>query len=341
MSLFINVHNEKEPQIKLTVEKLIEFVTKNLSHIEDNTITTYAPEEVKETVTIMPQNVVKILSNLNLPQSLNKILNGYELSRIGVLKHDDTNTDISLYTSILTCIKSNFRSQLHNTQKAYVTQLNQNLISFINNKFIDFKYKDMKWNRTEVIAQIKEYKQTKTILKVFGDYLHTNIILIDFENDSINCVDELSPFRKTIILSLIDGDNFEPISYKNSFLLEPQSELIQYLSTITLTTFAPIDNELDKYIKTNTDQYQGLSMQDRVILRAIKSEFSKVYEKEPSTEPLKYTEKMKLDELQNDAKKYGIDLVFNGKRKTKLQLANELNEKIINSNNTKDLNKTQ
>jgi len=232
---------------------------------------------VQEDIIPLQQNCSKSIDGLkdNLDIFFNKFYDN--LMRIGVLKHNDNGINISLFTSIITCIKDNYKIQHTNLQQTYVKQLLANLISFVNTKFDDYDYKIYKWNKNEVVDQLKKYALTKTVMKLFSDYLHLNIFMIDLENDKLNIVDKISQFRKSIILLMIDGTNFEPLTHKGLYIFEPSNEIIKHLIATSkdIEPLIGLENEkvsvhscgdLDKYISKGP----RLSLHEKKILNTIK-----------------------------------------------------------------------
>jgi hypothetical protein len=289
MSLFIDIKSEYENNVseqkKISTEDLINFIKLNIlsSKTSKNEDTEYDIKLNDKTQNLLEsdslEDIIPLQLNMtkdinNLPQYIDGILNKFykNVSRIGVLKYNEEKTLISLYTSILTCIKDDFRILNLNLQQNYVKQLNFNLVSFVNNKFNDFKYKNFKWNKIDMIDKIKKYIVQKTTLKILSDYLHLNIFIVDIKNDKILIVDTFSTFKKCVILFLINGLNFEPIMYKESFCFDPTTDIIQYFIKIkddieTLISSTD-DDDLDKYI--TADREIKLTLREKNILNLLK-----------------------------------------------------------------------
>lgn len=294
-----NGYKQNVQMNKISLDDLLKFIALNVSihinhtqnHPEEDIdidalkITNPSEENVEnmEIVTdivSLQQNLLRQLKDLpyNLNNSLSKFYN--DLTRIGVLKYNDTGINISLYTSILTCIKDDFKIQHTSIQQNYVKQLNSNLVTFVNSKFVDYKYKDYKWIKNDVISQVKSYSGTKAIMRIFHDYLCVNIFLIDISNDKLFVIDTYSPFKKSIILLLIgtNEQQFEPVSYKGSYcfvgdglelinsLTSPDASALDYLVPHFNSGTDGSEIDLDKYIPS----VPKLSLQEKNILNMIK-----------------------------------------------------------------------
>lgn len=288
-----NAHNSQHMK-KISMDDLLLFIKKNLCVVnldndfdncssESNDDTKTAKKPLNNTnraeVIIKPLQQNSLQDITILPDFLDGIFNKFytKLSRYGVLKYNDNQQNISLYTAVLTCIKDNFKVQTLSTQYNYVKQLNTNLVSFVNNKFVDFKYKNYKWNKGDVVEQLKKFSPTKTVMKLLSDHLHLNIFMIDIDNDKLFIVDEISPFKKSIILMLIDGGFFEPVSYNNTqsnTCIEPSIDIIKHFIKIKddISQMNQYDHEneieLDKYLMVTKES--KLSLTDKKILNLMK-----------------------------------------------------------------------
>ena len=287
-----NINNNNINQKKISTTDLLEFIKENFLELnnENNNIKEISLQEEKnesnndsfndtivEKIISLQQNATKELGNC--PDFITGIIKNFKnnLTRTGIQKYNDEQKHISLYTSILTCIKPDFKFQSASYQQNYVKQLNQNLVSFVNSKFLDFKYKELKWNKNDTILQIKTMNTTKTVLKLLSDHLHLNIFVIDIESDTFNIVDNISPFKKNILLLLINKTNFEPLCFDYNYCLLPDSPLIQHLIGCTTditkyidTTQLSLETELDKYLSSQKDV--KLSLHDKKILYLIKQQ---------------------------------------------------------------------
>ena len=315
MALFIDIRSEyssnhslpnnnqyaQQQMKKISMDDLLLFIKKNLltikvdninnnNIVDDNdiNINNNIVEREHVDIIIKPSQQNSVQDITILPDFLDGIFNKFyaNLSRTGVLKYNENQQNISLYTSVLSCIKDNFKVQTLSTQYNYVKQLNTNLVSFVNNKFVDFKYKNYKWNKSEVVEQLKKFSPTKTVMKLLSDHLHLNIFMIDVDNDKLFIVDEISPYKKSIILILIDGGFFEPVSYNNSCIVEPTIDIVKHFIKIKddISQMNQYDHEneieLDKYLMVAKES--KFSLTDKKILNLMKQN-DRVSEKEPES----------------------------------------------------------
>lgn len=295
--LFVSIHSNVNPNNinskRISIEDLINYIKENINIINNPYLSReneQEPEVLAESqlnhmyFSPLQPNAVKQI--FKFPTNLNNIFKGYisDICRIGVMKYNLVNKDykynISLLSSVLSCLKDDFILQPSQTQQLYVSQLNNNLVSFVNSdKYIDFSYKRMGFKQNEMISQIKNYQNTKIILRVIADYFQINIFLLNITIDQLMIASEFNQFKKSILISLLDGDSFEPIFYKNIKNLDGNIDLIKYLyetkcyqKLIDCPELEP-ENELDKYL--NKRSHKGYSVCERQLLRLLENEKTK------------------------------------------------------------------
>lgn len=268
MALLIDINRDtkfvQNIRKKININDLIKFIKDNFMNNTDNL-------DLKENdifcngVNYMPMQYNEIKEVDKYPINIHNIIHKVgNIQRIGVIKYNDEQKNISLYMAILTCIKHNFRELEQNEQQNYVKQLNYNILTFVNNKFSDFKYKDFGWNKNEVMDNIRKMQINNTILKVLTDYLHLNIFIIDTDNDKITISDKISQFRKSIILFCINRTNYEPLIYKSELCYLSDTQIVAELNANNnmINKMFEVDN--DKYMSNELEKY--LSHQKEITL---------------------------------------------------------------------------
>lgn len=295
--LFIGFNSKNNSNKKISLSHLVNYIKENINIINnpylvknDDQESDILPENQVNDIyfSSLQQNTVKQI--YKFPTNLNNVFKKFlsDMCRIGVMKYNLVNKDnnISLLSSILSCLKDDFILQPCQTQQLYVSQLNNNLISFVNSdKYITFGYKKLGFKQNEIISQMKTYQNTKIILKIIADYFQINIFLLNITTDQLLITNNFNQFKKSILICLLNDNSFEPIFYKNIKNLEPDNDLIKYLyetkfyENLIDCTELESENELDKYIKKSYKSV-GYSINERHLLRLLGNEKNKQNQQE-------------------------------------------------------------
>lgn len=280
-------------QKRISMEDLINYIKININAMNDSHLSNDNEDnevlEIKEadtyTFTALQPNISKQI--VKFPNNLNIIFFKYisDMSRIGVMVGNIGGKDkynISLIASVLTCIKDDFMIQQLQTQQLYVSQLNNNLIGFINsNKYSDFRYNKMGFKQNDIITQIKFYQNTRIILRILADYFEINIFLLNISTDQLLISNDNNKFKKSILLMLLNDDTFEPIFYKNIKNLNYNQDIIKYLHENKfyqkLIDCPEIESEdgLDKYMNKTPNKNINLTIREKKLLRLLNNDRTK------------------------------------------------------------------
>jgi len=258
---------------RISLSDLISFIKTNVDNVQNNIDITDVPK--KQIIGSLDFNESSQLSGLKT--NLYSCLNNYstELLRFGVLKNSlskDNINNVSLLSSILTCVKEDFILQQQPTQQIYISQLNNNLSSFVgSDKYTSHGYKKIGFKQTDIVMAIKYYQNAKIIWKVVADYFHINIFFIDIANDQILLPNKFNTFKKTIMILIINNDIFEPVLYKNNkFILNLDliNDILKIKPKLLFDDACDDDYEL-KCITKIQKKNIGYSFNEKKILRLL------------------------------------------------------------------------
>jgi len=312
MSLFMDI--KKDPK-KISISELLSFIEdnfiKNNPEYQNNVVIDADIDKIQENQKNQENDVnVSDINNINenneidiiplqsstsehlknLPNNLKKLFSSFELYRHGVVKNNEEMKNISLYTSLLICTKSDFKTKQIALQYVYVNSFTTILTNFVNSKFTLFNYKTYKWNKNDLVEQIKTFQNTKSLLKIISDMMFLNICILDVDQDNFMFVNNFSQFKKTIILLYIKTLHYEPISCDNVFCFDMNHDIMKYIFAMeNVSILVPninisngndglvMNNEfddLDKYIPS--EKYNRMSFKDRMLLNTIKTNVDNV-----------------------------------------------------------------
>lgn len=270
-------------QKKIGIDDLINYIKQNL-HVINNphTIneTVDVIEEENVSLTHLQQNTVKQLSKL--PNNLSNIFKNFigDMCRIGVMRFNLTGrsnegtgckNNVSLLSSILSCLKDDFILQPCQTQQVYISQLNNNLIGFINSE----KYNDLGFNKTDfkqisIISQLKSYQNTKIILRLIAEYFNINIFLLNITTDELSIANDFCKYKKNILIMLLNDESFEPIFFKNNKVLTFDSNLIKHLiSTNCFNNLIDIPKFEEKIVQNTNTKNVTYTLREKRLLRLL------------------------------------------------------------------------
>ena len=335
-----NTYNAK----RLTTADLLAFVKQHESSIMTVNV---KPIDIVIDATMNPQQkneTSSIITNI-IEQEFKK-----NIKKVGILKYNDNNVNMSLFTSILTALIPDFYKLDNKQQNDVVIHFISALDEFLDDKYGELHYKVYKIVKSEISAILQTYKITNIIYKLISDYFCINIFIIDNQENVLYVVDRPEIHNKSICLILHNKTCYEPIKYDKEYFLP--NEFFSYLSNIA-KRLHPIGNSYSdkevakidkKYDNTDLNKYKfgkvniPLSLQEKSILALIREkpipkevqeeEQEKVQEEvkeqvraEEQIKAKKITSQSKLTDLQDMATQMGIQIVDkNGKRKLKAEL---------------------
>ena len=320
---------------RISVSSLLNFIDinskkiKNINYVDLNLIKN---DEINELKKLRFQEVKPITS---LPQNLsfifdikkNKYLHSGVLSSISLFN----NTDISIYSSLIVCLKPNFSSQNINYQKQFITTL----IECLSSDSTKTSYRKYGWNRSDLQKNISGGFIGINILKFLCDYFTVNIFVLDIKSDSLYYAggETYVPYKKNIFLIHHDNESFEPFyteakrffNYNDSIIKKIREEKIvkvYQLSRELNFSFNEQEEELEKHlgIKLEKEEEKGEKEEKEekegkiVKIDDIINIIDKVSKSDYTKQELK---NMKIADLQGIAKENNIDIICGKKKKTK------------------------
>lgn len=255
---------------KLTFDKFMKFMEDNKQYLM-NPHFSDVPQPSEKFHIVVPEienkqlNINDSEEITNLPLNLSNIFKDCLLIKIGVLnniKHLKSN--ISILSSILTCLHNSFNSKQIAEQSSYINYIYGKLNkSFSNNQDIINNYKQYSWTKNTVEKDLKDFNVNSITLKIISDYFHVNIFVLNFADDNLSYIGGhcFVPFKKNIFLSYLD-DIFNPIFFNEDKFLCNGSTIINKLlnnklsvKTInfdfkseTLLEFKILDENLKPYL---------------------------------------------------------------------------------------------
>ena len=163
-----------------------------------------------------------IVINVNdFPKKIKRFFNK-NFFRYGILSYDNNHNNISIYSSLLTCLDSSFITMNKDNKITYVNAFKKKLKNdFINKKlFKKFNYAGNNISEKVLINNISE-KVTLPVVQSLVDYLSINIIIFNFDDNKrylIHSKEIFNVYYPTVILGF-SNDYYEPIftNKKKSF----------------------------------------------------------------------------------------------------------------------------
>lgn len=344
----LNKTNISENNARVSVSSLINYIKTNknqMKSIDIIELSSIQNIEVNEISKLRYQEVKQVL---HLPENLNSIfhIEKNKYLHAGVLDNiplfNDTN--ISLYSSILVCLKQNFFSQNTPYQQKFVTSL----IECLKADSKKNSYRKYNWERDDLYKSISKGFIGVNILKFLCDYFFVNIFVLDIKNDKLMFAggEYYIPYKKNIFLIHYENDSFEPLYCENSRFFQHTDNIMQEIRNTKNVSVYKLSQNLDfnfiekeellepyLNIKVNKEENKEGNKEENkeefISLDDIDNMVDKVAVKEDKKDnSKKYTQKelknMKLQELQEIAKSLDIDITDGKKKKTKEQLIGEI-----------------
>lgn len=193
-------------------------VIQNIGCIDLNSINTLKTNTIESITKLQFQDLKKINY---LPENLANIFginldNFHKYLHAGVLQYishsDGKKINVSLYSSILVCLKHTFLSQQQQNQELFITKLlNRLKTESIGTKFKFFEYDKLGWNKENLKMSIINGNINPHVIKFVSDYLCINIFILDIQQDKVYFPgDEYISHRKHIFLLKYPDNTYEP-----------------------------------------------------------------------------------------------------------------------------------
>jgi len=122
--------------------------------------------------------------------------------------------NLSLFSSIISCLKYSFLSQTIISQEKFLIFFINRLKNDLNGLFFLHKYDKLyNWSKDEIINDLNNGIFSGQILHILCDYFCINIFVFDIESDEMYFGGGMHyiPYRKSIFLLKFDNDTFEPL----------------------------------------------------------------------------------------------------------------------------------
>jgi hypothetical protein len=356
---------------KISIPDLIEFIKKNIKIINKigsiNLDDVYSePKSSSEKNTLEQLEFQDMKKVTFLPEKLNKLFDCENVKFIhcGVLKNinDGSNSNISFYSSIFTCLKQTFISQFVSSQNNFILTFLKRICSEIKGRQYNKKYKLC---RIEICNNISKNIIDSKVIKFISDFLHINIFILDIVSDVLLFFDDsFVPYKKSVFLIKYDKVNFEPIFSEHTKFFTISDNLIKniVLSIILIDNLNIVQEDLSFYSgvknkevikETIKEETKKINAYDEIVsetengeLHVITFDESKNENKddyewinelkyEPcgddsdsdyeDTEVTKVGANTKISELRKIAKNLNISIEIEDKKKSKKQLLTEIN----------------
>jgi len=299
--LFVNI--SKSDSKKVTIDELIEYINLNYTkmgeqknHIKNNynkyifknnlqTNKSYSnnSDQIKKSnsnllsKSLTQTNILFISSQDNyepLPKLSGQLSDIFEkftdkITKFNITKfftNDHGHNNISLFSSVLACIKEDYLSISKEQQYKYIDCLITNILNNLSTIeiFKELEYDLLGWNSVDIIKNLKTYTPSNQIIRILADYFHINILIIDIINDQVYSTSIINRFKKTILLINVDKNFYEPCFYKTinnkiTKIYDNNDILIKYLfdieNSVEICDIKYLDKN-SKTIKINED-YEG------------------------------------------------------------------------------------
>jgi hypothetical protein len=138
--------------------------------------------------------------------------------------------NLSLFSSVISCLKRSFLSQTIISQEKFLIAFIDRFKYDLNSLFFLHKYDKLyNWSLAEIISDLNNGIFSGQILHILCDYFCINIFVLDVEDDSIFFGGGMHyiPYRKNMFLLKYDNDVFEPIFTEQTRLFTLSDELMK------------------------------------------------------------------------------------------------------------------
>jgi hypothetical protein len=157
------------------------------------------------------ENIVINVSDF--PKKIKRFFNK-NFFRYGVLTYDDDHNNISLYTSMLTCLDSSFLTMNKDNKISYINAFKRKVKNDFYNKklFKKFKYSECGVSEKILMSEMSD-KVSMMVIQALVDYLSINLIIFNFDDQKrylIHSREAYNVYYPTVILGF-SNDYYEPI----------------------------------------------------------------------------------------------------------------------------------
>lgn len=247
----------------LTTKILIDFIEKNYKSVRHEKIEIGNDSSSDDDENnINPLDYHKIEQIKFLPEQLSDWfdLDNDQYYHIGSLQsfepqNIDYDINISLFSSILTCIIPIFSLPNKSVQSDIIQKMILKLKKEAKKKFSEFEYrnKETSFTHTDLIDDLDNGNFGGNIIRYIADFLHINIFVLDIEEDQLifGNIKNFVPYKKTIFILKFENNIFEPLFTKKTKYFSFKDDLIE----IIIDNIKDIDDEIEIIKKENLDKY--------------------------------------------------------------------------------------
>ena len=216
------------------------------------------------------ENIVINVSDF--PKKIKRFFNK-NYFRYGVLSYDDDHNNISLYSSILTCLDSSFITMNKDNKLSYINSFKKKLKNdFINNKlFKKYNYSDYSISEKILLSEMSD-KISISVVQSLIDYLSVNIVIFNFDNQKrylIHSREVYNVYYPTLILGF-SNDYYEPIftNKKKTFtyndkiirkILKNNIERMTIGGVVDFSTNKDVYSIIQEMIEMNKGSFEDIS----------------------------------------------------------------------------------
>jgi hypothetical protein len=267
---------------RITIGTLLTFIKENITNKVQNTTDCIDIVDVKNKTVQQNDNIDKLnfqdVKRVTfLPSNLSDIFDLYDIKffHAGVLSKcsDKDKYDVSLYASVISCLKHSFLAQPSQYQANFLEKFLHRFKSEAKTKFDTFEYKKFKWNKSELFSDINDNVLGKNVVKYLSDYFHINIFILDLEEDELHFSNgiEFVPYKKNVFILRHPDNTFEPFytEYSKTFgladvTLKKIMKNLDLLVPFNLMNSIDVDvkiveDDLTKYKTKVKDTFQKIS----------------------------------------------------------------------------------
>jgi len=269
----------QKPEKRISTQELLSFIKSNIEIINsigcidldndtnDEIKVSHHLDQLKfqdvQRISFLPPNLAKFFDI-----SQTKYLHA------GVLKNcsEKKGLDITLYSSVISCLKQSFLSQPTSDQDALISRFIARFKSESKGLYDKFGYKKFKWTRNSLGDDIESNTLGKNVVKYLADYFHINLFLLDVTSDILHFCNGtlLVPYKKNIFLLRFDDGTFEPFFTEHSRFVAHSDKLMRKLmDNLDIVQPFNFSDEPDANVKVcieeeNLSQY-GLKITESMI----------------------------------------------------------------------------
>ena len=140
--------------------------------------------------------------------------------------------NISLYSSILTCIDKQYINMSQNDKYKYVDEFVSIIKQKFNVLFTIYNYKQLKWIKRNIVNEINNYTNHNIIIQLLADFLHLSIFIFNCNSQIVSVCYTEKQFNiyKPSIFLLLKNNYFEPIVTNDKHLFWTTDPLFDFLT---------------------------------------------------------------------------------------------------------------